>query len=96
MYRGRKALAVLQGIRMALGATRSTVRRMVLRDGLVLAGVGVTLGIGAAMLLVSTAASWLPVRRATRIDPIALFATTEAAQGSGPLEPPHASSAMRE
>jgi hypothetical protein len=86
------------GIRMALGASRPTVRRMVLRDGLVLAGVGVTLGIGAAivlmlpirsflagvgtadpatiaavavlLMLVSVAASWFPVRRATRIDPI--------------------------
>jgi len=86
------------GIRMALGATQPAVRRMVLRDGLVLAGVGVTLGIGAAVLLmlpvksflagvgtadpatiatvaallmlVSVAASWIPVRRATRIDPI--------------------------
>jgi predicted permease len=86
------------GIRMALGASRPTVRHMVLRDGLVLAGVGVTLGIGAAivlmlpirsflagvgtadpatiaavavlLMLVSVAASWFPVRRATRIDPI--------------------------
>jgi putative ABC transport system permease protein len=86
------------GIRMALGASRPAVRRMVLRDGLVLAGAGVSVGIAAAMLLmlpiksflagvgtadpatiaavaallmlVSAAASWFPVRRATRIDPI--------------------------
>jgi len=86
------------GIRMALGASRPAVSRMVLRDGLVLAGAGVTLGIGAAivlmlpiksflagvgtadpatiatvaalLMLVSVAASWIPVRRATRIDPI--------------------------
>jgi predicted permease len=86
------------GIRMALGASQPVVRRMVLRDGLVLAGAGVTLGIAAAILLmlpiksflagvgtadpatiaavavllmlVSVAASWFPVRRATRIDPI--------------------------
>jgi ABC-type antimicrobial peptide transport system permease subunit len=86
------------GIRMALGASQPAVRRMVLRDGLVLTGAGVTLGIAAAMLLllpiksflagvgtadpatiaavaallmlVSVAASWFPVRRATRIDPI--------------------------
>ncbi len=86
------------GIRMALGASRAAVRRMVLRDGLILVGAGVGLGIGAAMLLmlpirfflagvgtadpatiaavaailmlVSVGASWFPVRRATRIDPI--------------------------
>jgi hypothetical protein len=86
------------GIRMALGASQPAVRRMVLRDGLVLTGAGVTLGIAAAMLLllpiksflagvgtadpvtiaavaallmlISVAASWFPVRRATRIDPI--------------------------
>jgi ABC-type antimicrobial peptide transport system permease subunit len=86
------------GIRMALGASRPAVRRMVLRDGLVLTGAGVSVGIAAAMLLmlpiksflagvgtadpatiaavaallmlVSAAASWFPVRRATRIDPI--------------------------
>jgi ABC-type antimicrobial peptide transport system permease subunit len=83
---------------MALGASRPAVRRMVLRDGLVLTGAGVSVGIAAAMLLmlpiksflagvgtadpatiaavaallmlVSAAASWFPVRRATRIDPI--------------------------
>jgi putative ABC transport system permease protein len=86
------------GIRMALGASQGAVRRMVLRDGLVLVGAGVSMGIAAAMLLllpvkfflagvgtadpatiaavavllmlVSVGASWFPVRRATRIDPI--------------------------
>jgi ABC-type antimicrobial peptide transport system permease subunit len=86
------------GIRMALGASRTAVRRMVLRDGLILVGTGVGVGIAAAMLLllpikfflagvgtadpatiaavavilmlVSVGASWFPVRRATRIDPM--------------------------
>jgi predicted lysophospholipase L1 biosynthesis ABC-type transport system permease subunit len=87
------------GIRMALGASRGQVRRMVLGTALVTVGCGVGTGICAAMLmalplrsflagvritepvtigavaallmLVSLAASWFPVRRATRVDPIA-------------------------
>lgn len=87
------------GIRMALGASRGQVRRMVLRSALVPVGFGIGSGIGAAMLvtlplrsflagvsttdpvmiggvaglltLVSLAASWFPVWRATRVDPMA-------------------------
>jgi len=39
------------GIRMALGADASSVRRWVARDGLVLGGVGVTIGLAAAAVL---------------------------------------------
>jgi ABC-type antimicrobial peptide transport system permease subunit len=87
------------GIRMALGASPTQVRRMVLRSALMPVGFGIGSGIGAAMLvalplrsflagvsttdpatiggvaglltLVSLAASWFPVRRATRVEPIA-------------------------
>jgi predicted permease len=39
------------GIRMALGAAPETIRRMVTREGLTMAGVGVAIGLAAALLL---------------------------------------------
>ena len=100
---GVMAYAVAQrsheiGIRMALGARREEVVRMVVRQGLLLVVVGVIAGIAAAVavtrvlgrllynvaatdpwtyvsvsaVLAGTAllASWIPARRATRVDPI--------------------------
>jgi predicted permease len=86
------------GIRMALGASSGAVRRMVMRDGALLVGGGITAGmalallatlplrvflagvstadpitimaVAATLMLVSLAASWFPVRRATRVDPL--------------------------
>jgi predicted permease len=85
-------------VRVALGATRGEMLRMVLRDALVLGTAGVALGLGGALLLsraiasllfalsprdpatlaavaavlLATAlvASYLPARRATRVDPV--------------------------
>jgi predicted permease len=100
---GVKAYAVARrtreiGIRMALGAQRGTVERMILREGAVMLAGGILLGIflaavtgklisgmlynvGAldplaftiAPLVLAAAAllaTWLPARRATRIDPM--------------------------
>jgi ABC-type antimicrobial peptide transport system permease subunit len=89
------------GIRVALGASANSIRRLVLSEGLRLAGIGA--GIGAAgavagtrliqsllfetdalnwavvvaavllLLTVCLAACYIPVRRATRIDPLSLL-----------------------
>ncbi len=86
------------GIRLALGAERIRITRLVLRQGLVLTGLALTAGLPAAYLLTRTmesllyqigpsdpvtfglitglllvvagTASWLPARRAARLDPV--------------------------
>lgn len=89
------------GVRVALGATASDVRGLVLGEGLRLAGLGAAIGLAgavvatrllrgllfdvhpldptsllAAVLLlvgVSALASYMPARRATRVDPVAML-----------------------
>jgi len=90
------------GIRLALGAETGSVLRLVLNKGLLLAGVGVAIGVGGAfglgrlmatqlfqvlfqtkaidppvfgamalgLIVVALLASWIPARRATRVDPM--------------------------
>ena len=86
------------GIRLALGARGTDVRRMVLGQGLVLTIIGLVIGLGGAfaassvlrsqlfevspmdpityasialvLAVTAIAASWVPARRATRIDPV--------------------------
>jgi ABC-type antimicrobial peptide transport system permease subunit len=86
------------GVRIALGAHPAQVQRMVVGRGLVLAGVGVTVGLGGTLALtrylqsvlfgvgpndaatlaaavtglvaVAALASWIPARRAARVDPV--------------------------
>jgi predicted permease len=67
------------GVRMALGAERTTVSRMVVGEGMVLAGVGVVVGIVAALGLTRLMASLLygvaPVDPVTYLAVSALLAT---------------------
>jgi putative ABC transport system permease protein len=86
------------GIRMALGADRYTVRRLVVSEGVSLVSVGVILGLAGALActrvlqkllfdlaptdpvtycaivallgLATVAASWIPARRASSVDPV--------------------------
>jgi ABC-type antimicrobial peptide transport system permease subunit len=86
------------GVRVALGASQTQVVGLVLRQGVVLVGIGMGLGLVAALAitrvlakllygvgvtdpatflgvplvlgLVAALASWLPARRASRIDPL--------------------------
>lgn len=87
------------GIRIALGADNGRVVSLVVRNGMMLAGAGLVIGlagafgltrflssllfgvkatdpstfagVAAALAAVALAASWIPARRATRVDPIA-------------------------
>jgi predicted permease len=86
------------GVRVALGATAEGISRMVIREGLLLTGIGVVLGgiaavatarfleallfgvetrdpltfasVVAVLAFVAVLASWLPARRAARVDPL--------------------------
>ncbi len=86
------------GVRVALGADRSDVLRLIIRHGMVLTGAGLAIGLAVALVAtramesllygvsatdpltmlgvavfllgIAVLASWLPARRATRLDPV--------------------------
>jgi putative ABC transport system permease protein len=62
------------GIRVALGASSDSVSRLIFGEGLRLAAIGAAIGAAAVPVLLTAcfAACYLPVRRATRIDPCSL------------------------
>ena len=48
-----------RGVRMALGASASNIRNMVIRPGMLLAGIGLVIGIGGALWLTKFLAGFL-------------------------------------
>jgi ABC-type antimicrobial peptide transport system permease subunit len=64
------------GVRLALGATRGEVFRLVLGRGLLMAGVGATVGVGAAWWLTSVMESLL--FSVSRTDPVTFVAVPAA------------------
>jgi putative ABC transport system permease protein len=71
------------GIRMALGAERGTVTKLIVAQGLRLAGIGVVIGIGAAMALARLIESQL--FEVTAIDPVTIAAMTATLIGAAIL-----------
>jgi putative ABC transport system permease protein len=89
------------GVRIALGATAAQVRAFVAREAMLLAGIGIVLGVGSViatggllrgllfgvqpadpstialavgvLVLTTAAACYVPIRQATRLDPVALL-----------------------
>jgi predicted lysophospholipase L1 biosynthesis ABC-type transport system permease subunit len=101
------------GIRAALGAQQGELKRMFVRHGLALAGVGVVIGLGAAavltrlmstllygvtaldpityavvpviLVITTVLASYLPARRAARVDPVRALGLSNASADTSVL-----------
>jgi putative ABC transport system permease protein len=71
------------GIRMALGAERSTVTKLIVGQGLRLAGIGLVIGIAVAMVFARLMESQL--FEVTAIDPLTMVTMTFALMGAALL-----------
>jgi ABC-type antimicrobial peptide transport system permease subunit len=70
------------GIRMALGASRAGILQMVLRDGARVIGIGVAIGVAAALMAMRPLALILPAGLNTR-DPLTLVVATLVVAAAG-------------
>ena len=71
------------GLRMALGATQQSVLRMVIRQGLILVGLGLAIGIGAALALSRVLQTYL--YQTTPTDPLTFVVVATAFVVAGTL-----------
>jgi putative ABC transport system permease protein len=71
------------GVRMALGASQNKVLAMVLRQGLVMVGIGLAIGVGAALLLSQTLQAYL--YRTAPTDPLTFVLVAAAFVVAGTL-----------
>ena len=71
------------GVRLALGSTQGAVVRLALGQGMRLAAIGLTIGLGASVLLGSVIRQWLFDTRPT--DPIVIASAVAALGGAAAL-----------
>jgi ABC-type antimicrobial peptide transport system permease subunit len=70
------------GVRLALGATRGDIARMILRESAILVGIGLAIGLAAALLVMRPLAMFL-VPGLTTSDPATLLAVVAVLMATG-------------